>query len=172
MPDPTPAAVRRPPRPVGAADPAARRMTPISAADAESEAERLAFDEEPLPPITDAERKAAADAAPRPQITLSTTVLHRGRLITIQAADMTADQFCDILDRRGYAVPELSAQPAAPVATPDDLPDGWKLCKKHGAPMRPRDKQGDTWHSHNVGSRENPVYCKGYKGADSPGYDL
>lgn len=27
-------------------------------------------------------------------------------------------------------------------------------------------------HSHNVGTREHPVYCKGYKGADSPGYEV
>jgi hypothetical protein len=156
----TPATVRRPPRPVGAADPAARRMTPISAEDAESEAERLAFPEEPLPPITDAERKAA-----RSQITLSTVVEHRGRQITITATDMTADQFCDLLDKRGFQAPTQAQEWQR-------LPDGTPICPKHRAPMRLRERQGDSWYSHNVGTKEAPVYCKGYHGKDSPGYDL
>jgi len=156
---------------------APRRPISAAAALAEPPAEQVFPPDEELPPITDAERKAAAAelraaTTPRPQITCSTTVEYRGRLITIQASDMTADQFCDILDKRGYAVPAQTTALAAPVATPDDLPDGWKLCKRHGAPMRPRTKQGDTWHSHNVGTSDNPIYCKGYKGADSPGFDL
>jgi hypothetical protein len=68
------------------------------------------------------------------------------------------------------ATPTVST-PAAPLAAADDLPDGWKLCKKHGAPMRPRNKQGDTWNSHNVGTEDSPCWCKGYRGADSPGYE-
>lgn len=125
-----------------------------------------------------ADERAQPPAAPapttngKPTITLSTTVEHRGRLITITVTELTADQFCDLLDRRGFGAPAPTAPAAAPLATPDDLPDGWRLCHKHGAPMRPRNKQGDTWHSHNVGTSDAPVWCKGYRGADSPGYEL
>lgn len=66
----------------------------------------------------------------------------------------------------------VPATAVAPLAAADDLPEGWKLCKKHGAPMRPRNKQNEHWHSHNVGTSDNPCWCKGYKGADSPGYEL
>jgi hypothetical protein len=104
-------------------------------------------------------------------IEIRTTVEHRGRAFIIVATGMTLDQFCDLLDKRGY-LPPAPAAPAAPTATSDDLPEGWKLCKKHGAPMRPRNKQNEHWHSHNVGTAERPCWCKGYKGADSPGYDL
>ena len=67
------------------------------------------FDSPPPPPESDppfsrgpARRPdAPTDPARRPQITLSTTVTHRDRLITITATDMTLDQFCDLLDRKG-----------------------------------------------------------------------
>jgi len=122
----------------------------------------------PDPPARE-ETAPAAEVKARP-ITLQTTVEHRGRTFVIQAEGITLDQFCDLLDRRGYAPPAEKPQ-IAPIAAPDDLPDGWKLCRKHGAPMRPRNKQGENWHSHNVGTAENPLWCKGYKGSDSPGYD-
>lgn len=102
--------------------------------------------------------------AGKPQITLSTTIAHRGRQITITTTDMTADQFCDLLDRRGFQAPEEPQQWQT-------LPDGTPICPKHHAPMRLREKQGDSWYSHNVGTKEQPVYCKGYHGKDSPGYE-
>jgi hypothetical protein len=52
------------------------------------------------------------------------------------------------------------------------LPDGTPICPKHGAPMRLREKQGDSWHSHKViGPSGEELWCKGYRGADSPGYE-
>ncbi len=144
----------------------------------------LTFPEERLPadhkPVGAERSEPRADISERPTmpveraaIEVRTTVEHRGRVFTIVATGYTLDQLCDMLDRRGFQPPAPATAPAlpAPVATSDDLPDGWKLCPKHGAPMRPRNKQGDVWHSHNVGTRDNPIYCKGYKGADSPGYD-
>lgn len=171
MPTTDPPTVRRPPRPVGA-DPAARRLAPISKEDAEAERDRLAFRESAeLPadiPDTTREpygRAALATAAPKPHIALSTVVEHRGRLITITATDMTADQFCDLLDKRGFQAPTQAQEWQR-------LPDGTPICAKHHAPMRLRERQGDSWYSHNVGTKEAPVYCKGYHGKDSPGYDL
>lgn len=147
-----------------------RPRRPISAADAEREPpETQTFppdDGVPLPPITAAERRAAAAPVPKPQITLSTTIEHRGRQITIQATDLTADQFCDLLDKRGFQAPEQSRQWQT-------LPDGTPICPKHHAPMRLREKQGDSWYSHSVGEDASGkhIYCKGYHGKDSPGYD-
>lgn len=52
------------------------------------------------------------------------------------------------------------------------LPDGTPLCPKHGVPMKLRSKQGDEWHSHSVtGPDGETLYCKGYHGKDSPGYE-
>lgn len=119
----------------------------------------------PEPPTAQPDKK-------KPTVTLSATVEHRGRLITITVADVTVDRFCDLLDASQYASPPPLTLPAAPLASADDLPDGWKLCKKHGAPMRPRNKQNEHWHSHNVGTAESPLWCKGYRGSDSPGYEV
>jgi len=105
------------------------------------------------------------------RFSLQTTIEHRGRAITIVAEGLTLDEFCDLMDARQYRAP-APLQLAAPVATADDLPDGYKLCLKHRAPMRPRNKQNDHWHSHNVGTAENPLWCKGYRGSDSPGYEV
>lgn len=52
------------------------------------------------------------------------------------------------------------------------LPDGNVLCPKHGCAMRKREKQGDEWWSHNMGTESHPLYCRGYPGKDSPGYDV
>lgn len=52
-----------------------------------------------------------------------------------------------------------------------ELPDGRVLCPKHGVPMKKREKQGQSWYSHNVGTEDDACYCKGYPGPDSPGYD-
>ncbi len=62
---------------------------------------------------------------------------------------------------------ELVAQAGAWQTTPDGRP----ICPKHRTPMKQREKQGDIWHSHNVGTEDEPCYCKGYPGPDSPGWD-
>lgn len=109
--------------------------------------------------------------APARTFSISTEIAYRGRTLTVTAQGMTIDQFCDLMDDRQYQAP-APLMLAAPIATADDLPDGFKLCQKHRAPMRPRNKQNDTWHSHNVGTAEKPCWCKGYRGSDSPGYEV
>lgn len=113
-----------------------------------------------------------AEAKITREFSISTEIAYRGRVLTVAAKGMTIDQFCDLMDDRQYQAP-APLMLAAPIATADDLPDGFKLCQKHRAPMRPRSKQGDVWHSHAVinGDGEK-VYCKGYRSADSPGYDV
>lgn len=100
------------------------------------------------------------------RFSLQTTIAHRGRAITIVCEGMTLDQFCDLLDDRNYAAP--APLPSAPSA----LPEGYKYCSKHDAAMPPRERQGDSWNSHNVGTKDKPIYCKGYRGSDSPGYEV
>ena len=53
-------------------------------------------------------------------------------------------------------------------------PEGWPICARHGLPLRPREKQGDTWYSHKVVHPETgeELFCKGRPGNDSPGWDV
>lgn len=124
----------------------------------------------PEPPALAAQiEEPAPDGGPgkpkKPLITLSTTVQHRGRVITIQATDITVDRFCDLLDQASYAAP-------AP-AQWHTLPDGTPLCPKHNVPMRKREKQGDLWWSHRVFNADGEeLFCKGYHAKDSPGYEV
>lgn len=135
---------------------------PISKAAAEAEPKgSRAFPEESLP----ATLPSVGDVPEsETYIEIRTDVQHRGRLFTVVSRGYTLDELCDKLDKRGYAAPFLTQEWQR-------LPDGTPICPKHHTPMRLREKQGDTWHSHNVGTREQPVYCKGYHGPDSPGYE-
>lgn len=101
------------------------------------------------------------------RITVQTTVEHRGRSFTISAEGITLDEFCDLLDKRGYAA-------AGQTKEWQTLPDGTPICPKHHTPMRLRERQGDKWWSHNVGKGADgkDIYCKGYHGKDSPGYEV
>jgi hypothetical protein len=67
----------------------------------------------------------------------------------------------DWLVKKGYR-PQLGFQ-----YTPEGLP----ICPRHGLPMTKREKQGDTWYSHNVGNEDNPRWCRGYAHNSSPGWD-
>lgn len=136
------------PRPVR---PGLDKQITAQVAESEPEAERLSFpDPEPM--------------LARPTVTLSTVVEHRGRQITITATDMTVDQFCDLLDKRGFTPPAGREWRT--------LPDGTPICPKHGTPMRLREKQGDSWYSHRVHGRGGEeLFCKGYAGKESPGFE-
>jgi hypothetical protein len=142
-------AVRPPPRRVGT--PPVDTTTPLDT-----------LGKAPLATVP--EPPQADDMPEMPRIEIRTTVEHRGRSFVVVASGMTLDHFCDLLDKRGYT-------PAQQTQEWQRLPDGTPICPKHHAPMRQREKQGDLWWSHNVGTKDAPVYCKGYHGKDSPGYD-
>lgn len=110
---------------------------------------------------------APAVAPALPSIAIQTTVQHRGRSFTITATGLTLDQLCDMLDKRGYAA-------QAQTQEWQTLPDGTPICPRHHTPMRKRERQGDTWYSHSVGKGADgkDIYCKGYHGKDSPGYEV
>lgn len=119
---------------------------------------------DPDAPLFDEAPAAAPDL---PVIEIQTTVEHRGRSFTVVARGYTLDQLCDMLDKRGY-------QAAAQTQEWQTLPDGTPICPKHHTPMRLRERQGDKWWSHNVGKDASgkDIYCKGYHGKDSPGYEV
>lgn len=51
-------------------------------------------------------------------------------------------------------------------------PEGLPVCPRHGIPMVKREKQGDVWYSHNIGTEENPLWCRGYRHNSSPGWNV
>lgn len=138
--------------------------TPISAADAEQEpAGARVFAEQPAPRAY-AARLYTIDA-----------ISPLGFPVHLTFADLKLTDLAEhiaALAKLGYT-PPTQAPAAAPLATGwQSLPDGTPICPKHQIPMRKRTKQGDEWYSHQVKDRNNnEVYCKGYKGKDSPGYD-
>lgn len=146
-----------------------------AAIDAKRDSESL-FGEKPdttTPPVgkapmeTPPEPPAAAAEPDLPTIEIQTTVEHRGRAFTVVARGYTLDQLCDMLDKRGYAA-------QAQTQEWQTLPDGTPICPKHHTPMRKRERQGDTWYSHSAGKSVDgrDIYCKGYHGKDSPGYEV
>jgi len=170
MPNPTTTTTTPARGPVEIPDPLARPIPPPKPNKSAPAAPRLAPDEEidgsPTLPIADerAEPPATNGTAKKPAITLSTTVQHRGRIITITATDITVDRFCDLLEAASYAAPTPAQW--------HTLPDGTPICPKHNTPMRKREKQGDEWWSHRVfGPSGEELFCKGYHGKDSPGYE-
>lgn len=155
--------------PTAEAEPAAARVFQMP------EAELPDLTGRPTPPPPPAPRSAELDRRYAARQYTVDAVSPRGFPVHLTFADISIrelDAHIGKLAELGYAPPSAPPASAAPLATPDDLPEGWKLCPKHHAPMRPRNKQNQDWHSHNVGTKENPLWCKGYRGSDSPGYDL
>ena len=50
-------------------------------------------------------------------------------------------------------------------------PDGLPICPKHGVAMRKWERQGDVWYAHNTGAEARELWCRGYPGKDSPGWE-
>lgn len=134
---------------------------PVTQTEAETEpaSERLAFPEKPATPTPATERAY-------PVRTFSVQAISPdGWPCTFAWNDIPVEQFelkLQTLANRGYTPP---AQPL------QETPEGLPICRKHGVPMRRREKQGDVWFSHNVGDEDAPCYCRGYAGKDSPGWD-
>ena len=116
------------------------------------------------------DNNGAAAAEPIPAKTQPITIRLSGWIAgaraEVEAAILLGQlrPFVAALAARGFA--------ADPPPTRFDLtPDGDPICPKHRAPMRCRQKQGDTWHSHKIlGPGGEELFCRGYAGAESPGY--
>jgi hypothetical protein len=68
-------------------------------------------------------------------------------------------------------LPEAHIEPVRSATAWQTTPTGEPICPKHGVPMRKRERQGDTWFSHNAGSEGEELWCRGYPGKDSPGWE-
>ena len=68
-------------------------------------------------------------------------------------------------------LPGAGIEPVRATATWATTPEGLPICPKHGVPMRKRERQGDTWYSHNAGGEGEELWCRGYAGKDSPGWE-
>lgn len=68
-------------------------------------------------------------------------------------------------------LPEAGIEPVRTATAWQTTPTGEPICPKHGAVMRAREKQGDRWFSHNMGSEDHPLWCRGYPGKESPGWE-
>jgi hypothetical protein len=106
------------------------------------------------------------DPRPTGEVTLKLAGRYRG---------FDADIILKVDIRKAAAsVAYLEAQGFEPPPRPvefDRTPEGLPICPRHGVPMKVREKQGDTWHSHKVttaGGEE--LFCRGYPGPSSPGY--
>ena len=68
----------------------------------------------------------------------------------------------------------LAARGYTPSREPVLTAEGLPICPRHGVPMQQRNRQNDIWYSHRMVHPETgeTVYCRGYAGASSPGYDL
>lgn len=78
-----------------------------------------------------------APAHPTRRITISATIAHRGRQLVISSQGYSADELCDLLDRR-FGTPHVTQSPAPASA-------GAPSCPVHQKPMKPMthsDKQG------------------------------
>jgi hypothetical protein len=98
---------------------------------------------------------------PLEEVPVTVEAFHKaGFRVTFATTAAKVDGAVSWLQKRGF-----NAERA-----PRTTPDGTPLCPKHNVPMRKREKQGDAWYSHNVGTEERPLWCKGYAGTDSPGW--
>lgn len=68
-------------------------------------------------------------------------------------------------------LPEAGIEPVHSAAAWATTPEGLPICPRHGVAMKRREKQGDVWHSHNLGDEDHPLYCRGYAGKESPGWE-
>ena len=68
----------------------------------------------------------------------------------------------------------LAARGYTPSREPVLTAEGLPICPRHGIPMQQRNRNGDLWFSHKMVHPETgeTVYCRGYAGASSPGYDI
>jgi len=92
-------AIRPPPRNVNARRP--DTTTPLTPLEAQTIG-AVPLATVPGPPLfPDATDPPTDDLAPQQTtLVISTTILHRGRLITIASEGRTLDAFCDLLDKR------------------------------------------------------------------------
>ena len=82
------------------------------------------------------------------------------------------------LDALEGTIADLVARGYRPTSGAGDgyqrTPEGLPICPRHVVPMRQREKQGDSWYSHQLADPQTGelLYCRGYAGPSSPGWAL
>lgn len=111
---------------------------------------------EDLPRITESEAEEEPREhrlfAEKEEFLLSTVVEYRGRRITITGKAMTADRFCDLLDKRGF----VPVTEETLVARREEERRQAPICKWHG-PMKPSKAPGKFFCPAKMGDGS---YCK------------
>jgi hypothetical protein len=106
-----------------------------------------------------------------PPIALTVKALHpSGFQVTLALEDLSLQD----LDTALRDLVALGWRPATAGDTWQRTPTGEPLCPRHRVVMHTREKQGDRWHSHQVVDPRTGelVYCRGYAGPSSPGWDV
>lgn len=142
-----------------------RRYTTPAAPDAHRGPGRT--DDGPLFTQPAAPQPAPAPAAGKPPATFTVNAMLDGFPFTV-AFTGTVEQLPATIDR----LRSIGATPPAQKHEWNYTPEGLPICPKHGVPMKKREKQGDTWYSHvAIDDQGEELYCRGYHGKDSPGYE-
>jgi hypothetical protein len=110
---------------------------------------------------------AAEAATARPPASFAISVVFEGFPVTATFAGTAAQLPAAIAQLR-----QLGALPPSQKLEWSYTPEGLPICPRHGAPMKKRERQGDTWYSHVVvDGQGEECYCRGYAGKESPGWD-
>jgi hypothetical protein len=120
---------------------------------------------EAAPALEFPEPAQPAEKSTKP-VTLTLSAVLDGYPLTVTCTG-SVDQLPAIIGR----LRSLGATPPSTRLEWSYTPEGLPICSKHGTPMKKRERQGDTWYSHNMGTTDEPCYCRGYAGADSPGWE-
>lgn len=103
------------------------------------------------------------------------TISPNGFAVTIESDEFGGEKLAGVLAALPGIERQLIAAGYQPNATREwpKTPTGEPICPKHGAPMRLREKQGDTWYSHKITAPDGSEhYCRGYADKSSPGWEI
>jgi hypothetical protein len=118
-------------------------------------------------------RPASAEAEPAPAPLPARSVPVKVTLdVRIEGAAGTVE-FTVLPEQLPDQLAQLARRGVTPRVGFDTTAEGHPICPKHRVPMRRREKQGDEWYSHKVVDAQGVEhYCRGYRGPESPGYDV
>jgi hypothetical protein len=86
--------------------------------------------------------------------------------LRIASLDLVDETIADLL--------QLGYRPAGAGDGWQRTAEGTPLCPRHMVAMRRREKQGDSWFSHAVVHPQTgeSLFCRGYGGPSSPGWEV
>ena len=101
------------------------------------------------------------------------TISPNGNAVRFETPEESLDELLKHLPALERKLTTVGYQPNATREWPK-TPEGNPICPKHGAPMKKREKQGDTWYSHQIVDPKTgeECWCKGYADKSSPGWEI